>query len=246
VNRKSTDNESPNRAPNPIQISPEISTPKPLDSSPTNTIEESQTISVISKDKQRNGPGQTDASNAAGRTDRGSRHVVGGAVLSRSLLHALEKRGENIRSLRKMEKELRTTLKPEGALGRLFFDRFWSSVLRLILVARLEESGLASPQIAAKKILSVPSLREGRVPVLVVPEDGTAPEGDSEKLFDSNSAVIQTLNLIARYDRSAAREMYRTLSLLLIMRADGQSGLESWVRATAGIKNEITKEGKNG
>jgi hypothetical protein len=40
--------------------------------------------------------------------------------------------------------------------------------------------------------------------------------------------------------------MYRTMSFLLIMRSDGESGLESLVRATAGIKKDITGEDNNG
>jgi len=248
VDRKSTNNEFLNSATNPIHLSSEASpqAPKHVGSAPTNAVEEPQTVSVVPKDKPRNNSSQPTALNEPGRTDRGSRHAVRSSVLSRSLLQALEKRGENIRALRKMESELRATLSPKGALGRFFFDRFWASILRLILVSRLEESELTSQKSAGKNSPSVPSLREGRLPVLIVPENGAAPEGDLQKLFDSNSEVLRKLNLIARYDRSAAREMYRTMGLLLIMRSGGESGLESWVRATAGIKNEITKGEKNG
>ena len=240
---KSTDN----RPTTSIQVSSEISTPAPRHfGTPTSVAEQSQITSEIPKAKRRNNSAQPNALNEPGRKDRGSRHVVGGTVLSRSLLQTLEKRGENIRTLRRMEKELRTTLKPEGALGRLFFDRFWSSVLRLILVARLEEGGLSSQKVAPKNIPSGPSLREGRLPVLVVPEDGAAPGADLQKNLDPNSDALRRLHLVSRYDRSAAREMYRTMSFLLIMRSDGESGLESLVRATAGIKKDITGEDNNG
>ena len=44
-----------------------------------------------------------------------------------------------------MESELRAVLKPQGPVGNLFFDRCFSCVLRLILVARLE-GNRACPQ----------------------------------------------------------------------------------------------------
>lgn len=178
------------------------------------------------------------------RKDRGRRHAGRGSVLSRSLIQALEQRGENIRALKKIESELRADLKPQGALGRFLFDRFWASVLRLILVTRLEEGGLASQRTAAKRPVSMPSLQEGPIPILLLPDADDAvenPENNGE--FDSE--VFRRLALIARYDRSAAKEMYRCMGLLLIMQSDGRAGLEAWVRATVGLKNEIG-ENKNG
>jgi hypothetical protein len=177
------------------------------------------------------------AKEASGRKDRGCRHVVHSSVLSRSLIQTLERRGENVRALRKIESELRAALKPQGALGRLLFDRFWASVLRLILVARLEEDGLAPQGIASKDTATVPSLREGRLPVLVVPEDGDGSNDGPDETLASDSELFRRLSLIARYDRSAAREMYRAMSLLLTMGSEGQTGLENLVRATAGVKN---------
>lgn len=142
---------------------------------------------------------------SSGRKDRGRRHVVRGSVLSRSLIQTLERLGENVRALKKMESELRATLKPQGALGRLFFDRFWASILRLILVARLEESGLAPQGIAAKNSASVPSLREGALPILVLPGDGDGSREDPEETIVFDSDVFRRLALIARYDRSAGK-----------------------------------------
>jgi hypothetical protein len=92
----------------------------------------------------------------------------------------------------------------------------------------------------------VSSLREGVLPILVVPEDGDTSIDDPEKPTVFDSEAFRRLTLVARYDRSAAREMYRTMSLLLIMRNEGEVGLENWVRATAGVKNEIGKDNKNG
>jgi hypothetical protein len=185
---------------------------------------------------------ESPAKEPGGRKDRGRRHAVHGSVLSRSLIRTLERLGENVRALRKIENELRATLKPRGALGRLFFDRFWASVLRLILVARLEEGGLASGGTTA----SVPSLREGDLPILVLPgsADGSMDDPGKKVVFDDEA--FRRLALVARYDRSAAREMYRTMSLLLIMRTEGETGLENWVRATAGVKNGVGSDNKNG
>ena len=186
------------------------------------------------------------AKEAAGRKDRGRRHAVRGSVLSRSLIQTLERHGENVRALKKMEGELRATLKPQGALGRLFFDRFWASILRLVLIARLEEASLAPQRLTANNPASVSSLREGVLPILVVPEGGNISIDDAEKATVFDSEVFQRLALIARYDRSAAREMYRMMSLLLIMRSEGETGLENFVRATAGVKNGNGEGNSNG
>src|ERR1700686_1856811 len=99
-----------------------------------------------------------------------------------------------------MESELRATLKPQGALGRLFFDRFWASILRLILVARLEEGGLAPQGTTAKNSSSAPSLREGDLPILVLPGSGDGAMDQPEKTIAFDSDVFGRLALITRYD----------------------------------------------
>jgi hypothetical protein len=142
--------------------------------------------------------------------------VVRGSILSRRLLRILEQRGENVRALRRMESGLRAALKPKGPLGQLLFDRLWASYLRLILVAHLEEAGLAPQGSASKTSVSVPSLREGAVPILVLPSNDEQFEQDQEETFSSE--VFRRLALVSRYDRAAGREMYRTLDRLLIMR----------------------------
>jgi hypothetical protein len=182
----------------------------------------------LSRTGQRNG----------GRTDQGRLHAVRDSVLSRGLLETLTRYGENPKKLRRMEAELRTVLKPEGPLGKLLFGRFWSCVLRLILLSRLEEIGLAPRSNAAKRPMTVPSLREGSMPVLLTGEeleDSTAVKATVEALEPD---VFGRLALIARYDRSCSREMYRTLGLLMLMRDDGEKGLASGIRAAAGIKEE--------
>jgi hypothetical protein len=178
------------------------------------------------------------------RADRVRLHVVRHSVLSRSLLEGLVRHGENIRTLRGIEKELRSALKPTGAIGRLFFDRFWSSVLRLILVARLEGEGIVPRGSASKNSPLIPSLHEGAVPTLIVPVEPGDLTGNnkSPELLDTD--VFQRLALASRYDRGAGREMYRTLALLLLMRDRGEAGLENWVRATIGVRHE-DGEGKS-
>jgi hypothetical protein len=180
----------------------------------------------LSRTGQRNG----------GRTDQGRLHAVRDSVLSRGLLETLTRYGENPRKLRRMEAELRTELKPKGPLGKLLFGRFWSCVLRLILLSRLEEIGLAPRRNAAKRPMEVPSLHEGSMPVLVTTEEQehlTAVSGTVEALEPD---TFRRLALIARYDRAASREMYRTLGLLILMRDGGESGLASGIRSAAGIK----------
>ena len=178
-----------------------------------------------------------------GRTDKGRLHAARDSVLSRGLLETLTRYGENPKKLRRMESELRAVLKPKGPVGNLFFGRFFSCVLRLILIARLEQMGLAPRSNASKKQITVPSLREGSMPVLLTAEeheDLTAVSGTIEALEPD---MYRRLALIARYDRAASREMYRTLGLLMLMRDDGENGLANGIRAAAGIKG-LDGEGK--
>ncbi len=183
---------------------------------------------------------------SSGRKDRGRRHVVRGSVLSRSLIQTLERLGENVRALKRMESELRATLKPLGALGRLIFDRFWASILRLILVSRLEENGLAPQGITAKNSASVPSLREGALPILVLPGDGDGSREDPERTIVFDSDVFRRLALDCAlrplrgpgdvpHDESPADH------------AEGrETGLENLLRVSSGIKNEIGEDNQNG
>jgi hypothetical protein len=102
------------------------------------------------------------AKEAAGRKDRGRRHAMRASVLSRSLIHTLERHGENVRALRKIERELLAALKPRGAPGRLLFDRLWASILRLILAARLEESALVATGIDCEELSFCVVVARGR------------------------------------------------------------------------------------
>lgn len=174
--------------------------------------------------------------NGGGRKDRGRLHAVRSSAMHRGLLESLRRFGENPKALRRMETELRAALRPIGPIGNLLFARFWSSVLRLILVQRLEQAELATKGSSSNCSIRVPSLRESSIPILVLPpEHGDSPSdvGASESL---EPELFSRLALIARYDRAASREMYRTLGLLLLMRGSGEEGLANAIRAAAGIR----------
>ena len=98
------------------------------------------------------------------RTDRGRLHAMRDCA-DRGLLETLCKCGENRRSLRRMEAELRAELKPAGPLGKLLFDRFWSCVLRLIFGSHLEEKGLFTRAVPSKSRSAVPYLQDGPLPI---------------------------------------------------------------------------------
>lgn len=171
-----------------------------------------------------------------GRADRGRIHVSGSSVLSRGLMETLVRYGENLRTLRRVEAECRASLRPSGSLGKLFFDRFWTCVLRLILVGHLEKAGLAPGRNNPNKQLEAPSLREGLMPILLTGEEceDSAPHMGTFDALEPD--LFQRRALIARYDQSASREMFRCLSILLLMRDEGEKGLSNAIRAAARIK----------
>ncbi len=181
-----------------------------------------------------------------GRTDQGRLHTVRDSVLSRGLLETLCRRGENRRSLRRMEAELRAELKPTGPLGNLLFSRFFSCVLRLILVSRLEDIGSIPTRLPSKDGVAILSLHEGSVPILVTHSEDNGESSGPNKPEPFNQDLLHRLALVARYDRSASREMYRTLGFLLVLRDAGGKGLTAAIRAAAGIKTFETEDGNNG
>ena len=144
-----------------------------------------------------------------------------------------------------MEAELRAELKPTGPLGNLLFSRLWSCVLRLILVSRLEDIGLIMKAAPSEGGAAIARLQEGSVPILVTPSEDNEVSGGPQKLEPFDQDLFHRLALIARYDRSASREMYRTLAFLLVMRDGGGKGLTAAIRAAAGIKTFEAEEGKN-
>jgi hypothetical protein len=180
-----------------------------------------------------------------GRRDQGRLHAVRNSVLSRGLLETLSRCGENPRKLRRMEAELRAYLKPTGPLGNLLFSRFWSCVLRLILVSHLEDVELTAKAASPKEGVAIACLQEGSVPILVTPSEENEVSGGPRKPETSDQDLLHRLALIARYDRSVSREMYRTLGFLLVMRDGGGEGLTAAIRAAAGIKTFEAEDGKN-
>jgi hypothetical protein len=143
-----------------------------------------------------------------------------------------------------MERDLRAALKPKGALGQLLFDRFWASLLRLILIARMEGDEVPHKGDVSQDSVSRPFLQEGRLPILVEPsQNENLTDNHLKQVLDPD--VFRRLTLTTRYDRAASRELYRTLGLLVMMRRDGESGLESWVRTIAGIRNDNGPEDKS-
>jgi hypothetical protein len=180
-----------------------------------------------------------------GRTDRGRPHAVRDSALSRGLLETLCQHGENRRSLRRMEAGLRADLKPSGPLGKLLFDRFWSCVLRLIFVSHLEGKELFTNTVSSKSSVAVPYLRDGPVPILVTQTEDNNASSEPRESDAIEQDLFHRLALVARYDRSASREMYRTLGYLLVMREAGGKGLTAAVRAAAGIKEFGKEDGNN-
>lgn len=160
--------------------------------------------------------------NLGARKDKQRLHAVRHAVLSRFPLQALARLGENTRSLRRMEKALRTELKPAGMLENMLFDRLWSCYLRLLLAARAEGTALSLPRGAEDATMQAPDLVKGELPALVW---RTRENANGNLLPD----LFQQLSLAQRYDAHFSREMLRYLGFLLLLRNKGGSGLEGCV-----------------
>jgi hypothetical protein len=165
------------------------------------------------------------------RKDRGRLHSARNSLLCRGLLETLQRNGQNIKPLRAMEKALRDTLLPTGPLAELFFDKFWASVLRLILTAQLESLAMRS-EADVSRASRLPQLYRRSEPMLSEFESDATNQGAG----NSGAEILHRLSLISRYDRAASREMYRTLSLLLILRDQGNVALTDWAMGAAGIK----------
>ena len=161
------------------------------------------------------------------RTDSGKLHRSRHGILSREALDALVQLGEDRKTFRRLERQFRAELRPNGPFGNLFFDRFWSSYLKLILVGRLETKLFAGKSVNKSKSASW-ALVPGHLPTLVSQDpDGQPVEGISlnEELPPD---LLRGLLLAQRYDRHHSREMYRSLALLLLLRRGGETALESW------------------
>jgi len=108
----------------------------------------------------------------------------------------------------------------------------------------MEGDGLSQEGGVSQASDSSPFLQEGPLPILVEPTQNQNLADDQVKQALAPD-VFRRLALIARYDRAASRELYRTLGLLVMMRRDGEAALESWVRTIAGIRGGNGPEDKN-
>jgi hypothetical protein len=165
------------------------------------------------------------------RKDKGRVHSTQHAILSRYPLEALVSLGENLRSLRRIELKFRVELKPSGIVGAVVFDRFFSSYLRCVLAARAEAAAFAPIDGPAGQPRRTASLKEAILPTLVLQDSGVSSE-------DLSPDLARQLVLIARYDRHFAREMYRALAFLLVLRSSGQAGLEQFAEHMLGLQKE--------
>ena len=161
------------------------------------------------------------------RADSGKLHRVRHGILSREALNALVQAGEDRKTFRRLERQYREALRPVGPFGDLFFDRFWSSYLKLILVGRLETQ-LFTGKSAAKSNAATLALVPGYLPTLVSSHPDSHPVEAIPLNEELPPDLLRGLVLAQRYDRHHSREMYRSLALLLLLRRGGEDGLEDW------------------
>ena len=180
------------------------------------------------------------------RKDLGQPHRVQHGVLSREVLAALTQRGGNPKTYRRLERQFRAALRPSAPWGNVFFDRFWACYLRLMLIGRLEAELLNSKP-AGNRASTLPlSLMPGKQPTLVHPDaEGQVSKAESP-LVELSPDLLRQLVLAQRYDRHYAREMYRALAVLLLLRRRGEEGLELWAVEILGASKSTSElEGPN-
>jgi hypothetical protein len=170
------------------------------------------------------------------RTDSGKLHRVKHGVLSREALDALVQVGEDRKTFRRLEREYRAALRPPGPFGDLFFDRFWSSYLKLILVGRLETQLFAGKSVGKSKPDSL-VLVPGHQPTLVSQHPDVQPVEAIPLNEELPPDLLRGLVLAQRYDRHHSREMYRSLAVLLLLRRGGEAALESWASEMFGAEH---------
>jgi hypothetical protein len=169
------------------------------------------------------------------RMDSGKLHRVKHGILSREALDALVQVGGDRKSFRRLERQYRAALRPIGPFGNLFFDRFWSSYLKLNLVGRLETQLFAGKSVSKSKPESF-ALVPGQQPTLVRQDPDGQPSGATPMMQELCPDLLRELVLAQRYDRHHSREMYRSLALLLLLRRGGEAALESWASEMFGAE----------
>jgi hypothetical protein len=163
------------------------------------------------------------------RADQGHLHATRHGILSLHLLEVLQIVSEDIKKIRRLERRFRKALNPKGEIAGLIFDRFFSSYLRLLLCARVEARAVAPT--AANDSEVIPSVRELEFPTLIMPGG----QDDRSTHSPIPADLLSQLALVQRYDRHFSREMYRALSLLLVMRDGGESGLQEYIAQIVGV-----------
>ena len=153
------------------------------------------------------------------RKDKTHRHATRHGIVSRYPLETLERLGVNIRSLRRLERELRAELKPTGAVADCLFDQFWAAHLRCLLAAQ-HEASILNGKVSDHLSHSVRG-------------DADAPVVIWEQLEVPTSALsndlLKDISVIQKYDLHYGRLMLRTLGMLLILRDGGTTSLAQFV-----------------
>lgn len=158
------------------------------------------------------------------RKDKKHLHATHHGILSRYPLEALERLGVNLRSLRRLERQLWAELKPPGSVGMILFDRHWFSYLHCLIAAEHGASILAG-KLSDHLTHSVRG--EADAPVVVWEKKEASETVLSNDLF-------QQMVLVQKYDRYYGREMLRTLGMLLILRDGGTTSLAQCVARMVG------------
>ena len=170
------------------------------------------------------------------RKDLGRPHRVQRGVLSREVLATLTQRGENPKTYRRLERQFRAALRPSAPWGDLFFDRFWACYLHLMLIGRLEAELLNSKPAGNRGATLPLALMPGKQPTLVVADAASQLSKAEPPLTELAPDLLSQLVLAQRYDRHYAREMYRALVPLLVLRRGGEAALEAWAAEITGTR----------
>jgi len=156
------------------------------------------------------------------RSDAGRLHATRHGVVARYPLEALRHLGEDPSVLRRIEKGFRAELKPQGAIAEVLFDRFFSSYLRCLLAARVESSMFLRQRQEHNNENLTSKLLTAPLPTLIVEKtvESGLPKGMDRE-------VLNELALVQRYDSHFSKEMLKALGLLLVLRRNGEAGLEA-------------------
>jgi hypothetical protein len=155
-------------------------------------------------------------------------------MLSRPLLEALSRVGESTRALRSLEHDFREALNPCGVIANVMFDRMWHCYLRLLLIARTEANAVRPAEESADNDGAASRILEKDVPVLMVTKTV-----DGQRISQPSLGQLeQYLTAIGRYDKHVAREFFRALGFLLVLRDGGESDLTIGIKSLIGTRKD--------